>query len=80
MRDSAKSFIVDKAYDRKYGARHVSYTHLTGVEPNVSSDVIKKNISVSAGSIKILNSSGVENNGIVGTGNKIAVDVYKRQV
>lgn len=48
-------------------------TYVTGVEPNVSSDVIKKNISVSAGSIKILNSSGVENNGIVGTGNKIAV-------
>ena len=48
-------------------------TYVTGIEPNVSSDVIKKNISVSAGSIKILNSSGVENNGIVGTGNKIAV-------
>ena len=48
-------------------------TYVTGIEPNVSSDVIKKNISVSAGSIKILSSSGVENNGIVGTGNKVAV-------
>ncbi len=40
MRDSAKSFIVDKAYDRKYGARPLKRKLQEEIEDRMSEDII----------------------------------------
>ena len=40
MRDSAKSFIVDKAYDRKYGARPLKRKLQEEIEDHMSEDII----------------------------------------
>ena len=40
MRDSAKAFIVDKAYDRKYGARPLKRKLQEEIEDRMSEDII----------------------------------------
>ena len=40
VRDSAKSFIVDKAYDRKYGARPLKRKLQEEIEDRMSEDII----------------------------------------
>lgn len=40
MRDSAKSFIVDNAYDRKYGARPLKRKLQEEIEDRMSEDII----------------------------------------
>ena len=40
VRDSAKSFIVDKAYDRKYGARPLKRKLQEEIEDHISEDII----------------------------------------
>lgn len=40
MRDSVKSFIVDKAYDRKYGARPLKRKLQEEIEDRMSEDII----------------------------------------
>ena len=40
VRDSAKAFIVDKAYDRKYGARPLKRKLQEEIEDRMSEDII----------------------------------------
>ena len=44
VRDSAKSFIVDKAYDRKYGARPLKRKLQEEIEDRMSEDIITSKI------------------------------------
>lgn len=48
--------------------------YITGVSPDTEASAFLKNLSVSGGgTVKLLNNSGSENTGKVGTGNKVAV-------
>lgn len=48
-------------------------TYITGVEPGTTVSDFLANISCTDGEVKVITSSGEENTGVVGTGNKVAV-------
>lgn len=50
-------------------------TYVTGVAPKTMASDLVGSISYNGGTVKVLNASGTENTGVVGTGNKLAIYV-----